>query len=207
MATPDVPTPENIEPKKEPQFEIKTQPDTAAFKKLMEKPISTEKGEQLSPIEISQKQQASLSPSFESITGQMTISENQLNDIKDKLNTPNLSLKNSHQRLLTAKLDDSFEHLQKASNYLGADQVQAPEIPKDAEPIVKFLGYVTNGQNQLLAAKQRLEDIQSKGGELKPGEMLLVQINLSQAQQEIEFSSLLLSKVVDSIKQTISIQL
>jgi hypothetical protein len=36
---------------------------------------------------------------------------------------------------------------------------------------------------------------------------MLIQINLAQAQQEIEFSSILLSKVTDALKQTLSIQL
>lgn len=203
--TPDVPNPEKIVPQKGPEFERMSEPDVGAFQKFMEKPLTTEKIEP-SPIELA-RQSSALSPTFDTLNGQILISNNQLSDIRNDLNTPNLKFKNSHERLLTTKLNDAFDHIQKASNYLGAPQIKQTEIPQDAQPVLKFLSFITDGQNQLLQAKQRLEELQGKGEEMKPGEMMLVQVNLAQAQQEIEFASLLLSKLVDALKQTITIQI
>ncbi len=76
-----------------------------------------------------------------------------------------------------------------------------------ARPIERFINYVTDGENQLTAAQQKISEMQSKGGELRPADFLLIQVKMGQAQQEIEFSSTLLAKVIDSIKQTLNIQL
>ena len=158
-------------------------------------------------MELAQKQQASILPTNQSLLDQINASSGHLDNIKKNLDTPQLTLKDSHQQLLDSKLSASNQHIQKASDYLGANKVSTTQLPDDTTPVAKFLGYVTDGENQLLEAKRKLKDIQSKGGELKPSEMMLVQINLSQAQQEIEFSSTLLSKVVDSLKQILSTQL
>ena len=143
----------------------------------------------------------------DTLLGQVNTSQTHLNNIQNSLNTPNLTLKNSHQKLLNTKLQESNDHLRKASEYLGAQTLPPTEIPPDAEPVGRFLGYITDGQNQLLEAKRKLQEMSAKGGQIAPSQMMLIQVNLAQAQQEIEFSSVLLSKVVDALKQTLSIQL
>nr|NGX26748.1 hypothetical protein [Chlamydiota bacterium] len=79
--------------------------------------------------------------------------------------------------------------------------------PKGSGPLQKFLGLVTDGQNQLEAAKQKLTDLSAKGEDLRPAEMLMIQIKLNKAQQELEYSSLLLGKAVDDLKMMMNIQL
>jgi len=71
----------------------------------------------------------------------------------------------------------------------------------------RFLSLISDGQNQLEAAQEQLASLQKRGESLSPGDMLLVQIKLNKAQQEIEYSSLLLSKAIDDMKMMMNIQL
>jgi hypothetical protein len=203
---PDIPPFGKIEPSKSLEQETQTKPDTKAFESLMQKETEPTKS-QVSPMQLAQLQQSGVASTPESLLGQVNSTAIQMDDIRNRLNTPDLTLKNSHQKLLNSKLTEANEHLQKASEYLGAEEINPTQLPDDVTPVAKFLGYLTDGQNRLLAAKQQLSSISAKGGELHPSEMMLIQINLSQAQQEIEFSSVLLSKVTDALKQTLSIQL
>ncbi len=79
-------------------------------------------------------------------------------------------------------------------------------MAKNANPAMKFLGMVTDGQNKLYEAQAQLRSL-GKDKSLQPGKMLLIQIKLAQAQQEIEYSSVLLSKMVDALKRVLSTQL
>ena len=185
----------------------KSPPDREAFEAYMEEPIKSEKtepGKQISPMELSSKTQ--IPPTPENLLTQVDSTNNIIGDIQGKLQTSKLKLKNSHQRLLDNKLSQSVNHLQKAADNLGAKKVNIP-VSEDDRPIAKFLGYLSGGQQQLIEAKKKLQEMQAQGKKLSPSEMLLVQVNLSQAQQQIEFSSVLLSKVVDALKQTLNIQL
>lgn len=202
---PDVPEYGKIEPKKGMEVpESPSEPNQAAFESYMQKGAVTP-SEKMSPMELAQRQMAL--PTNDSLLNQINQTHNFQNDVQEKLRTPNLSLKDSHQKLLNTKLSESFDHLQNAAEYAGANRIDLKKLPDGTDPITKFLGYVTSGENQLLETKKKLEDITAHGKELKAAEMLLVQTNLAQAQQGIEFSSVLLSKIVDALKQTLSIQL
>lgn len=201
---PDVPEFGKIEPGKGVEKQTPGEiPNKAAFDSLMEPNKPSLEG--VSPMDLSAQKQ--ITPTFDSVLNQINQTTNLQNDIREKLGTPNLTLKNSHQKLLNSKLSESNNHLQNAAEYMGAPKITPTKTAPGSDPVAKFLGYLTDGQNQLLQTKKTLEDIQAKGGDMKPSQMMLVQVNLSQAQQEIEFSSVLLSKVVDALKQTLSIQL
>lgn len=203
---PDIPEFGKIESGKSIQPERTTIPDTKTFESLMKGEEAAETKGQISPMELAKEQMAT-SPTADSLLSQVNSTQNQINDIKDKLNTPNLNLKNSHQKLLNSKISEANDHLQKANEYLGTEEITPSQIPENATPITKFLSYLTDGQDRLLMAQQRLKEISSKKEQLQPSEMMLIQINLAQAQQEIEFSSVLLGRVTDALKQTLSIQL
>ena len=206
----DVPEYGRIEPEKSMPTGPQSKPDAKAFESYMNEKAEKPEGQEApSPLQLpsGKEQQAAIAPSIDTLQGQISETTTKLNDIKDKLQTPNLNLKNSHQKLLNTKLTEANDHLQKATEYLGTNEITPTPIPEDAGPVTKFLGYLTDGQNRLNQAKEQLKQISAKKGQLQPAEMMLIQINLSQAQQEIEFSSVLLSKVTDALKQTLSIQL
>ena len=95
--------------------------------------------------------------------------------IKENVQTPGLELKPSHQRLLNSKLKESFSHLQNASDYLGANKVSINE-DENLGPVEKFLGYLSGGQDQLLEAKRKLQQLQAQGKKLSPPEMMLIHL-------------------------------
>jgi hypothetical protein len=197
-----------IEPTKPPGEKFpKSPPDRESFESYMETPATTTPpGKAISPMELG-PQASGVPPTPENLLEQVDTTNNKIDFIKQNLQTPNLTLKNSHQRLLDSKITQSFYHAQKAADHLGATKIAEPQLPETSTPVAKFLGYLSSGQQQLFEAKKKLEDIQAKGQKLTPSQMMLVQVNLAQAQQQIEFSSVLLSKVVDALKQTINIQL
>lgn len=204
---PDVPEFGRIDPNKKLEQENQFKPDAKSFQSLMNEKPETTTVDQPSPMQLASSQPSAVSPSFDSLLNLTTNTQTQADNIKNQLNTPNLALKNSHQRLLDTKLSEANIHLQKASQLIGAKEITTTEVAETSGPIAKFLGYITDGQNRLIEVKKQIKDISKTTKEINPGEMMLIQINLSQAQQEIEFSSILLSKVTDALKQTFSIQL
>lgn len=146
------------------------------------------------------------SPSLDSVTSQVTTAQDSIGNLQNKLNTNNLKLTRSQQHLLRNKLTDASTHLRAANSKMGLDPPAMPE-PKGSGPIAKFLSYVADGENQLKAAKQQLSDLKNSGDSLRPSDMILIQIKLNKAQQEIEYSSVLLSKVITSLTQILNTQL
>lgn len=140
------------------------------------------------------------------LLSQVGTSQDSLANIRTQLNTKNLQFKRSQQHLLRNKLSDASTYLRAANAKMGAE---VPTMPSQAgaRPIERFLNYVSDGENQLAAAQDKINDMQKSGNQMRPGDFLLVQIKMSQAQQEIEYSSMLLSKVIDSIKATLNIAL
>ena len=145
-------------------------------------------------------------PSMDTLISQVGLSQDSLAQVRNQLNTNNLKFKRSQAHLLRNKLTDASEDLRAANAKMGAE---TPPMPSStgARPIERFLNYVTDGENQLASAREQLLAIGKHGEQLRPADMLLVQIKFSQAQQEIEYSSTLLAKVIDSIKQILSTQL
>lgn len=147
-------------------------------------------------------------PTMQSLMTQAMQAQTTLGDISNSLSTPNLKLKQSQKYLLKNKLTSANAHLRSANSKLGTDPIPAePETPSDGGPIGKFLGYVTDGQNQLEAAQQQLKSLNSTGENVNPAQLLLVQLKLNKAQQELEYSSIMLSNAVSDIKMLFGIQL
>ena len=186
-------------------------PDQSEFQSYMQRPLESEQGappEGISPMELPKGLNLQTAgPTIENLLGQVNSAEGSLSDIRSKLDTPNLKFKRQHQYLLRNKLGDANNHLRSAGNRLGADMPDPTKVAADANPIEKFIGFVTDGQNQIMAAKAKLQVLGQKPGQLNPSDLLLVQIKLSQAQQELEYSSILLAKVVDIFKQMLNVQL
>ncbi len=126
--------------------------------------------------------------------------------VHDQLNTPNLKLKRSQAHLLKNKLGDANTYARAAASKLG---IESPPLKSGAGSgtVERFISYVNDGQDQMARVQQKLAEISAQGDEIRPGDMMLVQIKMGQAQQEIDYSSSLLGKVIDSIKQMMNIQL
>lgn len=145
-------------------------------------------------------------PTHATILAQSKTTQDALGDVKNKLNTPNLKFKRSQSHLLKNKLQDAHTHMRAASNKLGLEPPPL-QMPTNPTPLDRFLAYVNDGQDQMVAVQEKLKEISNSGKPMNPSDLLLVQVKMNQAQQEIEYSSTLLSKVIDSIKTIINIQL
>lgn len=185
-------------------------PDSSTFKAYQEEAPSAPSqagSTQMSPMDLAAKAGISTTPSYETLLSQAANARDTLGTVEKNLKTPKLTFKKSQAELLNTKLKNANDHLGAASKVMGANIPDETKVAKSADPITKFVGMVTDGQNKLVQAHDQLQNIKAEKGQLQPGDMLLIQIKLAQAQQEIEYSSVLLSKVVDSIKQVINIQI
>ncbi len=181
-----------------------------AFQSYMQEaptnPSATE-GKQISPMELTQGKAPVNSPTFDTFNSQIHSLSSSLGDISNQLNTPKLKLRKSSKYILKSKLSAANAHIQSANSILGTKEVKSTDLSNEQSPIKRFLAMVTDGQRQLESAKSSLESHSKNSKSLNPADMLLMQIKLNRAQQEIEFSSLLLSKAVDDMKMLFNIQL
>lgn len=169
--------------------------------------IASGKTPQISPFDLAHGKVPASGPTFNTIQQQAKMAHSTLGDISSQLKTPKLKLKQSTKYLLKNKLNSAQGHIKSASQKMGAQEAAEQEVPKGSGILGKFLGLVSNGQNQLQATQDKLKDLAAKGDQMKPADMLLIQVKLSKAQQELEYSSLLLGKAVDDLKMMMNIQL
>jgi hypothetical protein len=146
-------------------------------------------------------------PTMETLLAQVNNVQSTMGDINSQLNTPNLKLKASTKYLVKSKLTDANDHLRSANAKLGGEMPPEADISKFTGPLGRFFSYLTEGQSQMDSAKQQLQNLKDKGEGLSPGDFLLVQVKLNKAQQLLEFTSVLLSNAVSSIKQMMQVQL
>lgn len=129
-----------------------------------------------------------------------------LGHVSKQLQTKDLKFKRSQNHLLKNKLQDAQGHLRGAAAKLGVPQEEF-KTSSSATPIERFLSYLNDGQEQMNGVQRKLEELSAKGQQINPADMLAVQVKINAAQQEIEYASLLLSKVVESIRTVINVQL
>lgn len=134
----------------------------------------------------------------------------QIDDLKNKLESSHIDpkqIKGSVQRILRNKLDHIDESLKIAMDKAGLEYKPLDKIDLSiSTPIERFLGMLTNGQEQLKTLGTEVQMYHLNGKELSPATMLTVQIKVGQIQQEIEFFSNLLNKALESTKTIMNIQ-
>lgn len=146
-------------------------------------------------------------PSMDTLVGQMNSTSSVLGDLQNQLNTKNLNLKQSQKYLLRHKLTSANQDIRSAADKAGVPVGNPPPTSARQGPVAKFLGLITDGQNQLNKTQEMVQNMKLSGGTLSPAALLTIQVKLARAQQELEYSSVLLSKAVDDIKTMFNIQL
>lgn len=169
--------------------------------------LETKASPQISPFDLAQGSVPPAGANFHTIQEQAKTVHTTLGDISNQLNTPKLKLKQSTKYLLKNKLTGAQGNIKSASSKLGAPQIAETEVSSSASPLTRYISMVTDGQNQLEAVQHHLASIASTGKELRPADMLLVQIKMNKAQQQLEYSSMLLGKASDDLKMLMNIQL
>lgn len=186
----------------------------SSFQSLMEAATTpsssqaTSKMSLQSPFELMpHSQMLATSPTFETILTQVKGANATLGDIQSQLNTPNMKLNQGRKYLLKNKLTDANTHLHAANSKLGVNFKEQKEEEMPAGPLGKFIKLITDGQNQLESAKQQLHALKDKGESLSPGDLLTIQLKMNTAQQNLEFSSMILSKAVEDMKMILQTQI
>lgn len=146
-------------------------------------------------------------PSMDTLIGQMNSTSSVLGDVQNQLHTKNLNLKQSQKYLLRNKLTSANQNIRSAADKSGVEVGDPPPTSARQSPVTKFLGLITDGQDQLNKTQEMIQNMKTEGGSLSPAQLLTVQVKLAKAQQELEYSSILLSKAVDDIKTMFNIQL
>ena len=146
-------------------------------------------------------------PTLQSLQTQSESAANLLSDLENNLNTKNLKLKSPQRYLLNTKLNEANKNIRKAGEGAGAQMTEPMTNLGRKNPITKFLGMVQDSQTNLAETQKQLASISASGKPLQPGKLLLIQVKLSKAQQQLEYSSVVLSKAVDDMKMLFNIQL
>lgn len=197
-----------------PIMEGETKPQqepTRSFKSVMDDKMHEgvpAKGTQPSPFDLPQEGKKALpTPTTQSVLAQMNSTSTLLGDINNQLNTKNLKLKPSQKYLLRNKLTESNALIRSAAGKAGVDTGPMPQGLSKQNPIAKFLALVTDGQTQLQHASDMVQHLNASGKEINSGQLLTIQVKLAKAQQELEYTSVLLSKAVDDVKTLFNIQI
>lgn len=133
---------------------------------------------------------------------------NHIEEIKHKLATPDLELKPGTQTLLENKLLHIDENLRVALSKAGVEYTPPPAHAQSklVNPIERFLGFLTNGQEQLKSISSEVEQMHLKRREINPANMLRIQLKVGYIQQEIEFFSNVLNQALQSTKTIMNVQ-
>lgn len=188
-------------------------PETGKFAEHMKpdqtQPQNVNNPNQPTPMEAAQalNKPPGAPPTMESIQGQMNSTSGRLGDVKKKLHTKGLKLKQSDKYLLRNKLKQANEHLRSTAQHLGADPGPPVDLKKSKNPLNKFLAMVSDGQHQLSSAAEKLKQLNSTGKSVNAAEMLLVQVKLQKAQQELDYTSVILGKAVEMIRTLLNVQI
>jgi hypothetical protein len=136
---------------------------------------------------------------------QLNVANTGLSNMQAQMQTPGLKIRPQENSALINHMSQASDSLRAANGKLGIEQGPIP--PAGEGPFGKFMSLLTDGSSQIASAQNKLNEMSSSPTGLNPAEMLLVQVKINQAQQQIEFSSVLLSKVVDDFKQLMNIQI
>jgi hypothetical protein len=198
------------------------EPNKARFDSLMDQPIkpadtsvepvvqASQKPTPIDQISNSNPAANSLSPSPQNIVAKTQEAINKIEKLKADLETPNARIKPEYKNLVNNKLVHINENIQIALSKAGVEYTPPAQATtataSPANPIERFLGYLTDGQYRLQHLSDEVEAMHANRQEISPAAMLAVQIKVGYVTQELTFFSGMLSKSLDSIKTLMNVQ-
>lgn len=149
--------------------------------------------------------------SHRELIAQLDSTINQIDQVKNKLGTQDLDLKNSVQDLMRKKLLHIDETLKSALARVGKTEPTAAVgelsgAEKVINPIHRFLGLLSEGQSKLYSLSGSITDYASRK-EMSPASLLAIQIKVGMVQQQIELFTALLNKALESTKTIMNVQI
>jgi hypothetical protein len=131
-----------------------------------------------------------------------------IDQVKETLSAPNVSVRPAYQGELKNKLTHIDENLKIALSKAGADFDATPTAQAGGvtNPIERYLGYLTSSQDQLYSLGAQLSTMDQAKEQLSPANMIAIQIKVGTIQTELEFFTGLLNKALDSTKTLMNVQ-
>lgn len=161
---------------------------------------------QISPFDVLQEGKIKSGDiSTGSVINQMNSTSNALGTMQDQLQTKNLQLRTQENNLLRSKLTKANEEIRSAAKVAGVPE--GKEVPMKRNPIERFLALLSDGQNKLNEAQSNLSKLGSDGKDIDFTDLMRIQIQLSKAQREVEFASIMLSKFLSSVQMLFNVQI
>lgn len=174
-----------------------------------------------SPMSMIQKTMIPTPNTPQMLLAQLQAAQTAMANIQGHMSHPQLKIRPAQKHLVKNKLASASSSLAAANTkmqgYADSEEEHRPAFTQEeieeepsssaSGPIAQFLHYITDGLHQLESAKNQISAIGKKGKEMNAGDFLFVQLKLAKAQQELEFTSSLLGKAIDDIKQIMNIQL
>ncbi len=148
-------------------------------------------------------------PTLDTVQSQISSNSSLLGDLQQGLatNKDKLKFKPTDKYRLRNQLNSSNEKIRTAAEKAGVEPGPPPNWATKKSPVDKFLALVGDSQVQLQNTQKMITHLRDKNGMISPGNLLLIQTKLAKAQQELEYSSVLLTKAVDAVKQMFNIQI
>ena len=146
-------------------------------------------------------------PSLSTITAQAQMTQNTLTDLHAQIQDPALKLKSSQKYIVNNKLEDAHANIKAVSSKLGVPESETSPVKSSGGPLGKFLGYVNGGMAEMEGVQKQLGQLSAKGTQLGAADLLLIQVKMNKAQQQLDFTSVMLSKVVEDFKTLMNVQL
>jgi hypothetical protein len=185
--------------------------NTAMQKRVqVEQPAAIEEMNQPSLMEVA-KQQANVgqkdpSAALSSIEQSADKVSSRIDEIKQVLESPDVSIKRSYEGLLEDKLTHIDESLRIALDKAGLEYVPSPATEGIPTAIEKFLGFLTRSQNHLESISTEVVNLKKNGKMAHPADLLAVQMKMHFVQQEMELFTNLLNKGLESTKTLLNVQ-
>jgi len=187
-------------------------PDKAAFDAAMVKVDYAQepaaiKGSLMDEVKGIQQAADRAQSSYDTLASKASLIIGQIDDLKLKLQTPDLEVKKSVQRVLNNKLEYIDQSLKVAMDKAGLEYVPpVAESSSKFAPIDKFLGMLTNGQEQLQGLGKELSVLGAQESNLSPANLIAIQVKVNYIQQELEFFTNVLNKALESTKTIMNVQ-
>lgn len=154
---------------------------------------------------------------IDNIEHQVAKVNDRIDQIKETLQAPDVTIKHSYQSLLENKLTHIDESLQVALQKVGVEYEPATEAAAPTakavgveDAIQKFLGFLSDSQSKLNSVTQDVQNFKNKTtetGQMSPADLLAVQLKVSFVQQELELFANLLNKALESTKTVMNVQI
>jgi hypothetical protein len=145
-------------------------------------------------------------PSASAMLTQARNMHDTLGTIGAQLKTKDLKLSRSQTQIVKRNITDAHDHISKAAEKLGTNVKPLPDTLSSGT-LQKFLSWVGQGQDDLIGVQNKLQEISKKPDSISVPDMMVAQMKMNQASNEVQFATILLSKIIETIRTIMQTQL